>query len=65
MRTDRTPGNTFGFKSNLGLVVRGPMDALRTFDNEVEALCARLGLKIAFKTASASKLWVKEGEPGE
>ncbi len=55
----------FGVKANLGLVVRGPMDALRTFDDRVEALVAELGLKIAFKTASASRLWVKEGEPGE
>jgi hypothetical protein len=52
-----------GLKANVGLVVRGPVAVLRTFDTEVEAICARLGLKIAFKTASASKLWVKEGEP--
>ncbi len=50
-------------KANVGLVVRGPVAVLRTFDTEVEALCARLGLKIAFKTASATKLWIKEGEP--
>lgn len=41
------------------------MDNLAVFSERVESLCSELGLKIAYKTASASKLWIKEGEPGE
>jgi hypothetical protein len=53
----------FGLKANLGFVVRGDMETLGTFNARLEALISELGLKIAFKTASASKLWIKEGEP--
>ncbi len=47
-------------KANLGIVVRGPMGSLDAFWAGFEELCREHGLKIAFKTASASRLWVKE-----
>ena len=66
METSRSrSADLFALKANLGLVVRGPMESLAAFSERVEALVSELGLKIAFKTASASKLWIKEGEPGE
>ena len=41
-------------------MVRGPMGSLDSFWEGFEELCLEHGLKIAFKTASASRLWVKE-----
>ncbi len=52
----------FSPKANLGIVVRGPMGSLNAFWDGFEELCREHGLKIAFKTASASRLWVKEDE---
>lgn len=49
-------------KANLGIVVRGPMNSLIDFWESFEALCERHDLKIAFKRASASRLWVKEDD---
>ena len=53
----------FALKANLGFVVRGPMENLAAFSERIESLCSELGLKIAYKTVSASKLWIKAGEP--
>jgi len=62
MGTNPNP-DFFGLKANLGFVVRGDMETLGTFNARLEALVSELGLKIAFKIASASKLWIKEGDP--
>lgn len=50
----------FSPKANLGIVVRGPMDRLSLFWDGFEDLCREHGLKIAFKTASGSRLWIHE-----
>ncbi len=49
-------------RANLAFVVRGPMDHLTPFWEDLERLCQRHRLKIAFKMASASRLWIKEDE---
>lgn len=65
MNRTRSSSDLFGLKANLAVIVRGPMSDLPIFAERVEALCAELGLVIVHKQASASKLWVKEGEPDE
>ncbi len=51
-------------RANLGIVVRGPMDQLTPFWDDFDRLCLEHGLKIAFKMASASRLWIKEDGNG-
>lgn len=48
----------FSPKANLGIIVRGPMRGLTSFWDGFEALCREHDLRIAFKVASASKLWI-------
>ncbi|MCJ2530899.1 MAG: hypothetical protein LN413_01080 [Candidatus Thermoplasmatota archaeon] len=50
----------FAVKANLGVVLRGSLDELTTISNRLEELCSDRGVKIAFKKASASRLWIKE-----
>ncbi len=58
--------NLFAVKANLGFVIRGPLDELTTLSDRLETLCEGLGLKIAFKKASASRLWIREdGDNGD
>ena len=52
----------FGLKANLAVIVRGPMSELPIFAERVEAMCTELGLIVVHKQASASRLWVKEGD---
>ena len=65
MKPSPSSSDLFALKANLGFVVRGPMSELPIFAERIETLCADLGLIVVHKTASASKLWIKEGEPGE
>ncbi len=50
----------FELKANMGFVVRGPLESLKSLDDRLERFCRELGLKIAYKTASASRLWIQE-----
>ena len=52
----------FALKANLGVIARGSMDNLSLFAERVEALASELGLVIVHKQASASRLWIKEGD---
>ncbi len=62
----RAGQDLFAVKANLGFVIRGPLNELTTLSDRLEALCEELGLKIAFKTASASRLWIREdGDNGD
>lgn len=55
--------NLFAVKANLGVVIRGPLNGLTTLSERLENLCRELGLSIALKKASASRLWIKgDGE---
>lgn len=61
----QSSADLFSLKANLAVVVRGPMGELPVFAERIESLCVELGLIVVHKQASASKLWIKEGEPGE
>lgn len=52
----------FTIRANLAVVVRGSMEDLATFAGEVESLAEHMGLTVVHKQASASRLWVREGE---
>lgn len=52
----------FALKANLAVVVRGSMDDLAAFAERVEQIAPELGLIVVHKQASASKLWIQEGE---
>jgi len=62
MRATPSSSDLLALKANLAVIVRGSMSDLPTFAERVEALCAELGLIVVHKQASASKLWVKEGD---
>ena len=64
-RQIRMKSDLFSPKANLGIVVRGHMGSLNAFWEGFEELCREHDLKIAFKTASASRLWVKEDEEND
>lgn len=49
-------------KANLGLVVRGDYSAINAFMEGIEALLNETGVQLVHKHASASKLWIKEGD---
>ncbi len=53
----------FALKANLGIVIRGPLDGLNQLADHLEDYCEANGLTIALKTASASRLWIREEEP--
>ncbi len=57
-----TGRNQFSIKANLGFVIRGTLDGLNAFAEHLEELCEERGLKIVFKKASASRLWIKADE---
>lgn len=61
----RVKGNQFSIKANLGFVLRGTLDALNAFAEDLEDICKERGLIIAFKEASASRLWIKGFEDEE
>jgi hypothetical protein len=52
----------FALKANLGFVIRGSMNDLSLFAERIESLCKDSGLTVVHKHASASKLWIKEGD---
>lgn len=49
-------------KANLGFVIRGEYSALSEFSERLERLVTDTGVQIVHKHASASKLWLKEGD---
>ncbi len=56
----------FAVKANLGFVLRGPLTEWATLSENLEVRCRELGVKIAFKKASASRLWIREdGDHGD
>ena len=52
----------FAVKANLAVILRGDVNALAAFADELERLAPERGLVIVHKQASASRLWVKEGD---
>ena len=56
----RTEQDLFALKANLGVVFRGPLEGLNRLSDHLEDYCRELGVTIAFKKASASRLWIKE-----
>lgn len=64
MNLMKTPQSSdlFTVKANLGVIVRGSMSDLSLFADRVEALASELGLSIVHKQASASRLWIREGD---
>lgn len=54
--------NQFSIRANLGLVVRGTLDALNAIAEHLEEVCKERGLTIVYKKASASRLWIKADE---
>ncbi len=62
----RAEQNLFALKANLGFVIRGPLSDLNQLADHLEDFCEQRGLKIAFKKASASRLWIREdGDHGD
>lgn len=56
----------FALKANVGFVIRGPLSDLNQLSAHLEEFCESRGLKIAFKKASASRLWIREdGDNGD
>lgn len=49
-------------KANLGFVVRGDFTGLNLFAEKLDQLALEIGVRIVHKQASASKLWIKEGD---
>ncbi len=52
----------FTLKANLGVIFRGPFEELNRMADHLEEYCAANGVTIAFKKASASRLFVKEDD---
>ena len=65
MRAMNQKNDLFALKANLGIIVRGAMNDLSLFADRIEELCKELGLIVCHKQASASKLWIKEGDTSE
>ncbi len=62
----RAEQDLFALKANLGVVFRGPLDGLNRVADHLEDYCREIGVTIAFKKASASRLFIKEdGEGGQ
>jgi hypothetical protein len=49
-------------KANLGLLLRGDYKDLAEFLEIIEPALRRTGVQLVHKQASASKLWIKEGD---
>ena len=50
-------------RANLGLVLRGDIDDLKTLIEGLDRLLIETpGVKLVHKQVSASKLWLKEGD---
>ncbi len=62
MKMSQNPPRLFAVKANLGFVVRGTMEDLAAFADRLETLAPEMGLVIAYKQASASRLWIKEAD---
>ncbi len=57
--------NLFALRANLGVIFRGPLDGLNRVADHLEDYCEANGITIAYKKASASRLFIKEdGEHG-
>ncbi len=56
----------FALKANVGFIIRGPLNDLNQLADHLENFCEQRGLKIAFKKASASRLWIQDdGDNGD
>jgi len=60
--TMTTKADPFSVKANLAIIVRGDMRDLAAFAERVESIITEFRLVIVHKQASASRLWVQEGE---
>lgn len=49
-------------KANLGIVVRGDFTGLNLFADLIDELALQAGVQVVHKQASASRLWIKEGD---
>lgn len=54
--------NELTLKANLGLLLRGDYMALAEFLIMIEPALRETGVQLVHKHASASKLWIKEGD---
>ena len=54
----------FALKANLGVIFRGPLEGLNRVADHLENYCEANGITIAFKKASASRLFIKEDGRG-
>ena len=61
----RAEEDLFALKANLGVIFRGPLEGLNRVADHLEDYCREIGITIALKKASASRLFIKEdGEGG-
>jgi len=54
--------NRMELKANLGFIIRGDYSDLTDFSEKLEKLIIETGVQMVHKHASASKLWIREGD---